>query len=177
MHELRTFHGENIAHVVVRCADHVRLQLGGKPAFVERQAGLEGLGLILDGQTQKMQDFIAYVRLSITALKDSQGNSSIATAPTLPQIWAKYGVSPDLDSAKAFATGVHRHNVEALRVILTLFEALLVQNSDALAKLKKSIPPVEADEEDVVPAEVDEEEFVPQAEAGEEDGDENVTST
>ncbi|EXJ57121.1 hypothetical protein A1O7_07465 [Cladophialophora yegresii CBS 114405] len=147
VHEMRMFEEDDIAHVIVRCVNHVRLQIGGKPTFVERQAGHDGLSLILAGQQQKMQDFLAYARQSITALKDSQGNSVVATAPTLPQIWTKYGVSPDLDTAKAFATAIHRHNVEALATILAIFEKLLKGNCDHLEKLRMSIPPVEPDED------------------------------
>jgi len=131
---------------VLRCATHVRLQLGGKPKFTERPAELEGINLVLDGQMKNLKDFIDYIHNSITALKDSQGGGVISSAPTLPQIWAKYGTAPDLDSAKLYAIGVHRHNVDAVSKILGNLEVMLDENCKHLEKLKSSLSLVRPEE-------------------------------
>ena len=107
---------------------------------MERQGEIDGLGLILDGQAKKLQDCVSYIHHSITALKNSQGDSTIATAPTLPQLWSQYGVAPDMDAAKCYATGIHRHTVWSMSVILAPLEEILLQNIHHLQKLKNSIP-------------------------------------
>lgn len=127
---------EASSSAALRCSIHVSHQLGSNPRFLDREAEVEGITLILDGQKKAMEHINTYISVAVDALKDSQGDSAIGTAPTLPQIWQKYGLSPDLDSAKMYALGVHRHNVQALRAILGPVETMLKENCEQLEKLR-----------------------------------------
>ncbi|ETN36977.1 uncharacterized protein HMPREF1541_07965 [Cyphellophora europaea CBS 101466] len=130
---------------VVRCRDHVRYQIGGKSSYVEpaSEPGDVVRG-VLHAEIHKLQSFRTFTHDSIQALKDSQGDSAISTAPTLPQIWTKYGLSPDVDSAKLYAMGVHRHNVEALRCILRPLEQMIDDHCKIMQELSASLPPAES---------------------------------
>ena len=95
-------------------------------------------------QKKAIEGVASYLQTSIKALKDSQGDNVTGTAPTLPQIWTKYGASPDYDSAKLFATRVYRHTVEALGTMLSPLLKVFEQQCDQLDKLKASIPEADA---------------------------------
>ena len=70
----------------------------------------------------------------------SQGCHAASTAPTLPHVWSKFGVSPDMDSAKLFGTHIYRFNVQALSKTMQPVREALEKHVELLEKLRISLP-------------------------------------
>lgn len=102
--------------------DHVFLQIGTAPTLAERES---------DG-------FRASLAADIAQLKNSQGDHAVATAPTLPCSWSKFGSSLAVDSAKLFAVHLHRLNVQALSEAMDPIHVALESHTDILEVLRQS---------------------------------------
>jgi hypothetical protein len=95
-----------------------------------------GFRSFLAAEAVKLKEFSELVRLTTEALKDSQGSHAASTAPTLPQVWSKFGASPDMDSAKLFGTHIHRFNVQALSKTMQPVGEALEKHVELLDKLR-----------------------------------------
>ena len=118
--------------------EHVLLQMGPVPVHAEVEPN--GFRSFLAAEAAKLKEFSELVRLTTEALKDSQGSHAASTAPTLPQVWSKFGASPDMDSAKLFATHIHRFNVLALSKTMQPVREELEKHVELLDKLRVSLP-------------------------------------
>ena len=85
--------------------------MGPVPDHVEEESN--GFRTFMVAEATRLKEIGDMARLTVEALKDSQGDP-VMTAPTLPHAWSKFRASPNMDSAKLFATSIHRFNVQAL---------------------------------------------------------------
>lgn len=118
--------------------EHVLLLMGPVPFHVEVKPN--GFRSFLAAEAAKLKEFSELARRTIEALKDSQGDHAASTAPTLPHAWSKFGASPDVDSAKLFATHIHRFNVQALSQTMQPVREALETHVELLEKLRISLP-------------------------------------
>jgi hypothetical protein len=138
----------DLSEVARRCSAHVMLQLGGHATPTKRDENDDGLSMVIAAQISRLEMMKAYIGEALKALKDSQGDSAISTAPTLRSVWHKYGLSPDLDSAKLYGMGVHRHSVQALAPIFEPLEKMLDANVKDLSELAAAMPTEGEDDDD-----------------------------
>lgn len=118
--------------------EHVLLLMGPVPVHAEVESN--GFRSFLAAEAAKLKEISELVRLTTEALKDSQGGHAASTAPTLPQVWSKFGASPDMDSAKLFGSHIHRFNVQALSKTMQPVREALEKHVELLDKLRRSLP-------------------------------------
>ena len=119
----------------------------GAATSVEQHENLDGVRLILKSEMAQIEFYQKFLHLSLTGLKNSQGGSIVATTPTYAQLWTKYGQSPDLDTAKLFATGIHNYSLDATSTkVLGPLQTMFEEHAERLRKLHDSIPVEDTDQ-------------------------------
>ena len=136
--ELRRSSEIDLPTLATATREHVLLEMGPVPVHAEVEPN--GFRLFIAAEAAKLKEISELLRLTTEALKDSQGSHAASTAPTLPQVWSKFGASADMDSAKLFGTHIHRFNVQALSKTMQPVGEALEKHVELLEKLRISLP-------------------------------------